>query len=79
MRELNNIEDSNAVAIIREKSGQEETLQIVDAHLNNLSGKFEVIGHVPKLMATWLSKFLKRPMNCEKVIIKGKRVNRVPI
>ena len=27
-------------------------------------------------MATWLSKFLKRPTNCTKVIIKGKRVNR---
>ena len=52
MREPNNIEDSNAVAIVREKSGQEETLQIVDAHPNNLTGKFEVIGHVPKLMAT---------------------------
>ena len=38
--------------------------------------RFEVIGHVPALMATWLSKFLKRPTNCAKVIIKGKRVNR---
>ena len=27
-------------------------------------------------MATWFSKFLKRPTNWKKVIIKGKRVNR---
>ena len=27
-------------------------------------------------MATWLIKFVKRPTNCGKAIIKGKRVNR---
>ena len=27
-------------------------------------------------MAMWLSKFLKRPPNCAKVVIKGQRVNR---
>ena len=29
-----------------------------------MTDRFEVIGHVPALMATWLSKFLKRPTNC---------------
>ena len=42
----------------------------------NLTEDFDVIGHVPKLMATWLTKFLKRLSNSGKVIIKGKRVNR---
>ena len=37
---------------------------------------YEVIGHVSKLMALWLTKFLKRPTNKAKVIVKGKRVNR---
>ena len=44
-------------------------------HLNNLTDQFDEIGHVPKLMATWLTKFLKRPSNSGKTIIKGKRVN----
>lgn len=42
----------------------------------NLTEDFDVIGHVPKLMSTWLTKFLKRLSNSGKVIIKGKRVNR---
>ena len=36
----------------------------------------EVVGHVPKLMAVWFMKFLKRPTNSGKVVITGKRVNR---
>ena len=77
MREPSNIKDSNAVAIVREKSGVKKTQpETDDFHPNNVTDRFEVIGHVPALMATWLSKFLKRPTNCGKVIIKGKRVNR---
>ena len=67
---------SNAVAIVREKSGEKETQQADNVHPNNVTDGFEVIGHVPALMATWLSKFQKRPRNCGKVIIKGKQVNR---
>ena len=74
MREPSNIKDSNAVAIVREKSGVNKTQQTDDVHPNNVSDRFEVIGHVPALMATWLSKFLKRPTNCGKVIIKGLEV-----
>ena len=33
----------------------------------------KVIGHVPRLMASWLPKF---PTNKEKVIVKGERVKR---
>ena len=36
----------------------------------------EVVGHVPKLMAVWLTKFLKRPTNSGKVVITGKWVIR---
>ena len=45
-------------------------------HPNTLADKHEVIGHIPKLMATWVGKFLKRPTNSGKIVIKGKRVNR---
>ena len=45
-------------------------------HTKHLTDQFDVIGHVPKLMATWLTKFLKRPSNSGKAIVKGKRVNR---
>ena len=75
MREPSNIKDSKAVAIVRGKSGEKETQQADDVHPNNMTNRFEVIGQVPALMATWLSNFLKRPTNCAKVIIKGKRVN----
>ena len=43
-------------------------------HTYNLIHQFAVIGHVPKLMAMWLTKFVKRPSNSGKAIIKGKRV-----
>ena len=32
---------------------------------------YEVIGHVHKLMALWLTKFLKWPTNKGKVAVKG--------
>ena len=44
---------------------------------NEMSDDFKVVGHVPKLMAIWLAKFLKRATNIGKVVIKGKRVNTV--
>ena len=73
MREPSNIKDSNAVATLRGKSGEKETQQADDVHPNNVTDRFEIIGHVPALM--WLSK-KKRPTNYAKVIFKGKRVNR---
>ena len=45
-------------------------------HLNEISYDFKVVGHVLKLMAIWLAKFLKQVTNIGKVVIKGKRVNR---
>ena len=41
-----------------------------------MTDRFEIIGHVPARVATWLNKSLNRPTNCGKVIIKGKRINR---
>ena len=35
-----------------------------------------VVGHLPKLMARWASKFLKRLTNHGKVVVAGKKVNR---
>ena len=46
------------------------------SHPNEMREDFEIIGHVPKLMAIWLTKFLKRAANSGKAVIKGKRVNR---
>ena len=62
--------------MVRGKSGDKETQQADDVHLNNVIDRFQIIGHVPALMATWLSKFLKESTNYVKVIIKGKRVSR---
>ena len=59
MREPNNIKDSNAIAVIKEKSCEVE-LQAPDIHPNNLNDKFEVIGHIPKLMAIWVSKLASK-------------------
>ena len=41
-----------------------------------MTADFQEIRHVPKLMALWLTNFLKRATNSGKVVIKGKRVNR---
>ena len=75
MREPTNEKDVNAVAIVRPKPDEAQTEQAVDLHPNILKD-FDVIGHVPKLMVTWLTRILKRHTNCGKVVIKGKRVNR---
>ena len=49
-REPDNKKDPNAVAIVRPGPREE----------NHLGNDHEVLGHVPKLMAIWLTKFLKR-------------------
>ena len=43
---------------------------------NQVGNDYEVFGHVPTLMATWLTKFLKRGTNNGKAVVKGKHVNR---
>ena len=88
-REPQNKEDTNAVAVARQKrkmklrSTRSDTKSVrckngskPYSHPNTMMHDYEVIGHVPKLMALWLTKFLKRPTNSGKVVVKGKRVNR---
>ena len=80
-REPDNKIDPNAVAIVR--PGPRGTSlaafsqrQDKPCHQNELGNNFEVLGHVPKLMAIWLSKFLKRGTNEGKAVVTGKRINR---
>ena len=46
------------------------------SHPNEMRDDIEDIGHVPKLMAIWVTKFLKRATNSSKAVIRGKRVKR---
>ena len=46
------------------------------SHPNEMRDDIDVIGHVPKLMANWLTKFLNQATNSGKAVIRGKRVNR---
>ena len=55
MSEAINEKDANAVAFVRPKPEQVQTKRVVDLHLNILNKECEVTGHVPKLMATWLT------------------------
>ena len=50
----------NAVAVMRPNPDQVQTKRAVNLHPNILNKQFEVTGHVPKLMATWLTRLLKR-------------------
>lgn len=72
-REQLNTVDHNAVAIVCKGEGGRSRRKYM--HENELNGK-TVLGHVPKLIALWLTKFLKRPTNKGRAIVKGKRVNR---
>ena len=40
------------------------------SHPNETRDDIEVIGHVPKLMTIWLTKFLKRATNSGKAVIR---------
>ena len=71
----NKKKDGNAVAVVTPNPDQVQRKRAVDLHPNILNKEFEVTFHVPKLMATWLTRFLKRKSNCGRVVIKEKRVN----
>ena len=72
-REPLNTVDHNAVTIVRKREGGSSWMKCI--HENELNGK-TVLGHVPKLMALWVTEFLKRPTNKGRAVVKGKRVNR---
>lgn len=69
-REPSNKKDPNAVTIVppgtRGRSREE----------NQVGNNYKVLENVAKLMAIWLTKFLKRGTNNGKTGLKGKRVNR---
>ena len=54
-REPLNTVDNNAVAIVRKREGGRSRRKCI--HENEFNGE-TVLGHVPKLMALWLTKFL---------------------
>ena len=62
-----------SVAIVRKREGWRCRRKCI--HENELNGE-TVLGHVPKLMALWLTKILKRPTKKGRAVVKGKRVNR---
>lgn len=69
-----NMVDHNAVAIVRKREeGLRSRRKCI--HENELNGE-TLLGHVPKLMALWLTKFLKRLTNKGRTVVKGKHVNR---
>ena len=72
-REPLNTVDHNAVAIVRKREGGRSRRKCI--HENEFNGE-TFLGHVAKLMALWLTKFLKWPTNKGRAVVKGKRVNR---
>ena len=80
-QEPGNEEDKNVVAVVQgtqsgntmRASSQAEPL---NTHPNEIAVGMEVAGRVPKLMAQWVTKFLKVPAsNSGTVVITGKRIN----
>ena len=58
-REPSSIEDINAVAVVREKTGYgktDSTEHESEAHPNQVTNNDEVLGHVPRLMARVVTK-----------------------
>ena len=50
--------------------------EVKSSHPNEISEDFQVVGHIPEVMAIWLTKVLKRASNIGKAVIKVKQVNR---
>ena len=64
----------DAVAIVKSSRGSTETSGL--SHVNAVNETVDVVGHIPKNMAPYVSKFLKRASNSASVTVKGKRINR---
>ena len=72
-RERLNTIDYNAVTIISKREGRTSRRKCI--HDNELNSK-TVLGHILKLVALLLTKFLKRPTNKGRAAVKGKCVSR---
>ena len=73
--------DKNSVVVVQETQSGNTTrassqAEPLNTHPNEIAVGMEVVGHVPKLMAQWMTKFLKRESNSGTVVITGKRINR---
>ena len=68
-----NTVDYNAEAIVLKREGGRSRRKCI--HDNEINGE-TVLGHVPKLMALWLTKLFKRPTNKGRALMQSKRVNR---
>ena len=78
-REPGNEVDKNAVEVVQETQSGNTTrassqAEPLNTHPNEIAVGMEVVGHVPKLMAQWVTKFLKRASNSGTVVITGKRM-----
>ena len=79
-RKPGNEVDKKAVAVVQETQSGNTTrassqAEPLNTHPNEIAVGMEVVGHVPKLMAQWVTKFLKRASNSG-TVITGKRINR---
>ena len=80
-REPGNEVDKNAVAVVQETQSGNTTracfqAEPLNTHPNEIAVGMEVVGHVPKLTAQWVTMFLKRASKSGTAVITGKRINR---
>ena len=73
--------DKNAVAVVQETQsgntiGASSQPEPLNTHPNEITVGMEVVGHVTKFMAQWVTKFLKGASNSGMVVITGKQINR---
>ena len=62
------------LANVKSSRGSTETSGL--SHVNAVNETVDVVGHIPKNMAPYVSKFLKRASNSASATVKGKRINR---
>jgi hypothetical protein len=62
------------LAIVKSSRGSTVTSGL--SHVNAVNETVDVVGHIPKNMAPYVSKFLKRASNSASAAVKGKRINR---
>jgi hypothetical protein len=62
------------LAIVKSSRGSTVTSGL--SNVNAVNETVDVVGHIPKNMAPYVSKFLKRASNSASVTVKGKRINR---
>ena len=62
------------LAIVKSSRGSTVTSGL--SHVNAVNETVDVVGHIPKNVAPYVSKFLKRASNSASVTVKGKRINR---